>query len=65
MAISLGLEVIAEGVETVAQRNFLLSQGCKLFQGYLFSRPVPLEQFEQLLHAGVQEARLTEDSRLL
>jgi diguanylate cyclase (GGDEF)-like protein/PAS domain S-box-containing protein len=36
---SLGLEVIVEGVETVAQRDILLQQGCRLFQGYLYARP--------------------------
>lgn len=36
---SLGLEVIAEGVETAAQRDILLQQGCRLFQGYFFARP--------------------------
>jgi diguanylate cyclase (GGDEF)-like protein/PAS domain S-box-containing protein len=45
---SLGLHVIAEGVETAAQRDFLLRNGCLAFQGYLFSRPVPLAQFEAL-----------------
>ena len=43
---SLGLSVIAEGVETEAQREFLASQGCNAYQGYLFSRPLPLDQFE-------------------
>lgn len=43
---SLGLEVIAEGVETEAQRRFLADTGCRLFQGYLFSRPLPVAAFE-------------------
>jgi hypothetical protein len=46
---SLGLAVIAEGVETAAQRDFLASQGCHNYQGYFFSRPVDLQAFEQLL----------------
>jgi diguanylate cyclase (GGDEF)-like protein/PAS domain S-box-containing protein len=45
MAHNLGIEVIAEGVETYAQRDFLSEAGCKLFQGYLFGRPVPLKAF--------------------
>ena len=39
---SLGLEVIAEGVESVVQRDALLTLGCRQFQGYLFGRPAPL-----------------------
>ena len=49
MANNLGMEVIAEGVETETQRAFLEQNGCALCQGYLFSKPVPLAEFEQLL----------------
>lgn len=49
MTKSLNLEVIAEGVETEEQREFLLNSGCIHFQGFLFSEPVPIEQFEVLL----------------
>jgi EAL domain-containing protein (putative c-di-GMP-specific phosphodiesterase class I) len=42
--------MIAEGVEQTDQLEFLQQQGCHHYQGYLFSRPVPLEQFRQLLH---------------
>jgi diguanylate cyclase (GGDEF)-like protein/PAS domain S-box-containing protein len=42
---SLGLDVIAEGVETAAQRDFLMQHGCRLFQGFFFGRPVPLDAF--------------------
>ena len=46
LADSLGLSVIAEGVESAAQRDFLASQGCYAYQGYFFSRPLPIQAFE-------------------
>jgi EAL domain-containing protein (putative c-di-GMP-specific phosphodiesterase class I) len=45
MSESLGLSVIAEGVETQVQREFLFDHGCLHYQGYLFGRPVPIENF--------------------
>ena len=49
MGRGLGLDVIAEGVETEAQRSFLMAQGCDAFQGYLVARPMPREAFEAML----------------
>jgi diguanylate cyclase (GGDEF)-like protein len=48
----LGLQVVAEGVETQEQSAFLVGRGCALQQGFLFSRPVPQAAFEQMLAAG-------------
>jgi diguanylate cyclase (GGDEF)-like protein/PAS domain S-box-containing protein len=49
MANNLNLDVIAEGVETEEQRQLLSFYGCHHYQGYLFSKPVPIAQFEELL----------------
>ena len=49
MANNLNIEVIAEGVETQAQCDFLWGAGCRLYQGYLFSKPVPAKEFTALL----------------
>lgn len=51
MAHNMNLQVIAEGVETDDQQKFLEQNGCSLFQGYFFGRPMPLEQLEQELRA--------------
>jgi EAL domain-containing protein (putative c-di-GMP-specific phosphodiesterase class I) len=53
MAHKLGLQVIAEGVETAAQRDVLKSIHCDFGQGYLFSRPVPAAEFTELLRTGI------------
>ncbi len=49
LATGLGMPAIAEGVETAAQREFLEHSGCHAFQGNLFSRPLPLAEFEQFV----------------
>jgi len=49
MSRSLGLQVIAEGVETQAQRDFLLQIDCKAYQGLLFCNPIPIDEWEHLL----------------
>lgn len=49
MAHNLGIEVIAEGVETDAQRDFLWGAGCRFYQGYLFGKPMPPKEFTTLL----------------
>jgi len=48
---AMGFSVIAEGVETEEQRQFLARLGCHSFQGFLFSRPLPMEEFQMLLPA--------------
>jgi EAL domain-containing protein (putative c-di-GMP-specific phosphodiesterase class I) len=53
---SMHLAVIAEGVETEAQRNCLADLGCHSYQGYLFSAPAPLEEFELLLPSLAKSA---------
>jgi diguanylate cyclase (GGDEF)-like protein len=53
MARNLELEIVAEGVETHAQRDFLARHGCLMCQGYLFGRPQPLEAYERELDVGV------------
>jgi len=49
MAQSLNLDIIAEGVETEEQREFLENTGCVRYQGYLFGKPVPISQFNSML----------------
>ncbi|HBC70200.1 MAG TPA: hypothetical protein DCZ56_07680, partial [Sutterella sp.] len=45
MALSLGMDVITEGVESVEQLQILTKMGCRHFQGYYFSRPIPADEF--------------------
>jgi EAL domain-containing protein (putative c-di-GMP-specific phosphodiesterase class I) len=49
LAHKLGLDVVAEGVETAGQLNFLLSIGCEKIQGYLVSKPLPADQVEDFI----------------
>jgi predicted signal transduction protein with EAL and GGDEF domain len=60
MAQSLKLRVVAEGVETQAELLFLQAHNCEEAQGFYFSRPVPADQFAQLLANGIPEKVLVE-----
>ena len=53
MGRNLGLTVLAEGVETAAQRDFLIDSGCDSFQGFYYAEPMPAPEFERWL-AGVR-----------
>lgn len=53
MAHKLQLKVVAEGIETTEQLDFLRRNNCDIGQGYLFSRPVPLEKIQQMLREGI------------
>ncbi len=57
MGHALGLEVIAEGVETREQQAFLFANGCSLYQGYVFARPMPLAELQQLLAISILAPR--------
>ncbi|WP_439860589.1 bifunctional diguanylate cyclase/phosphodiesterase [Pseudomonas sp. MBLB4136] len=57
MAHSLGMQVVAEGVEDQSHLSFLLAEGCDLLQGYLFSSPRSAEEIEQLIGQALPEAR--------
>ena len=58
MGRSLKLRVVAEGVETQAELEFLQAHNCEEAQGYYFSRPVPAPKFARLLETGIREAVL-------
>lgn len=55
LAHRMRLKVVAEGVETLSQRNFLQKNGCDQMQGYLFSRPLAAEQFAHLMSTNQEE----------
>ncbi|MEQ1555628.1 MAG: EAL domain-containing protein, partial [Gallionella sp.] len=65
MSKSLQLNVIAEGVETTAQRDFLAHHGCQAYQGYLYGKPVCLEDFVALVQATVANYPIASDRALL
>ena len=56
LAHELGIEVMAEGVETAGQRDFLISAGCKFAQGYYFGKPMPAAAASELLRQNFQFA---------
>ena len=52
LAKTLRLDLVAEGVETEAQRRFLLDAGCEHGQGYLYARPMPEDKLAELMRSG-------------
>jgi diguanylate cyclase (GGDEF)-like protein len=61
LAHSLNLKVVAEGVETPAQLDFLKTAGCDEYQGYHYSRPLPADQFQRLIRDARSHDFLTEE----
>jgi EAL domain-containing protein (putative c-di-GMP-specific phosphodiesterase class I) len=55
---SLGFNVIAEGVETQGQCEFLMKNDCHTFQGYLFSKPIPADKFAEYCHSMVARSHV-------
>jgi EAL domain-containing protein (putative c-di-GMP-specific phosphodiesterase class I) len=54
LAHELGIEVVAEGVETEQQKDFLIAAGCKVAQGRYFGEPMPADRITALLHTNIQ-----------
>lgn len=54
LALELDLRIVAEGIETVEQHEYLMSQGCEVFQGYLFAKPMPLDSLTTWLMQRAQ-----------
>lgn len=63
MAKWLDMPVIAEGVETMGQADFLRSIGCEFIQGYLYSKPLPEEEFESLLNKAMVDVTMLQENR--
>jgi len=61
MAHRLDMKVIAEGIESAGQREILVRAGCDLGQGYLFSKPVPVDEFERLLEENARHEHPRDD----
>lgn len=53
MLTELGVKIIAEGVETKEQRDFLVENGCRVAQGFYYHRPMPVDEFDELLKKQV------------
>jgi diguanylate cyclase (GGDEF)-like protein len=64
LAHSLNLKVVAEGVETPAQLDFLKAAGCDEYQGYHYSRPLPADQFQRLIRDARSHDFLTEEDAI-
>ena len=62
MADRLKTDVIVEGVETDAQKQGLKDMGCRMYQGFLFSRPLPVEEFERLYLESVKAQQENEQA---
>ncbi|MCG6985113.1 MAG: EAL domain-containing protein [Thiocapsa sp.] len=62
LAEGMGLAIMAEGVETEAQRNYLLSHGCNIFQGFLFGRPGPAADFADAARSHHAQAQDLQDA---